>query len=100
MVSYRAALGAGGALEPRLHRVLPIVEHLSADGEEHNLAEPVRRRPPPFQYLRREREFFIDNLLVRIHFIIVLIGRDSYIGDAEEDRKLEVHPIPGLGFRV
>ena len=23
---------------------------------------------------RRERDFFIDNLLVRIHFIIVMIG--------------------------
>jgi len=30
-------------------------------------------RVRPRDHLRREREFFIDNLLVRIHFIIVMV---------------------------
>jgi len=29
--------------------------------------------------LEREREFFIDNLLVRIHFIIVMIRRTGLV---------------------
>ena len=40
-----------------------------------NPATRVAAHQPPrvAAQLRREREFFIDNLLVRIHFIIVLI---------------------------
>jgi len=35
----------------------------------------IRKRTPLGPYRRpREREFFIDNLLVRIHFIIVMIS--------------------------
>ena len=32
------------------------------------------KTPPAFPGPPREREFFIDNLLVRIHFIIVMVG--------------------------
>jgi len=33
-----------------------------------------KKTPPPFDHHRAlEREFFIDNLLVRIHFIIEMI---------------------------
>ena len=33
----------------------------------------ARELPPPTLLQCREREFFIDNLLVRIHYIIVMI---------------------------
>ena len=34
------------------------------------------RRPCGGRVLHREREFFVDNLLVRIHFIILMILED------------------------
>jgi len=41
----------------------------------HGVDEPNERNPEPEtpREREREREFFIDNLLVRIHFIIVMI---------------------------
>jgi len=41
---------------------------------ESNLVEGAQKEPALNAGKVREREFFIDNLLVRIHFIIVMIG--------------------------
>ena len=38
-----------------------------------NHGKRARERIQHDRHLKREREFFIDNLLVRIHFIIVMI---------------------------
>ena len=42
---------------------------LGPEEVEHQLVDELHRR-----FLRTEREFFIGNLLVRIHFIIIMIG--------------------------
>jgi hypothetical protein len=46
-----------------------LISRLESDKEE----SEVWTRPPTGEALPRERDFFIDNLLVRIHFIIVMI---------------------------
>jgi len=42
-------------------------------GDDRVLAGHAQRGAPPLHQRRPEREFFIDNLLVRIHFVIVMI---------------------------
>ena len=53
-------LSFDGQIDGQIDSQIPVVE----EGE----ARAQLRTPTP-----REREFFIDNLLVRVHFIIVMI---------------------------
>jgi len=49
-------------------------EEVEAEGAADARADPVGRAPPDRHVLAcRQREVFIDNLLVQIHFIIVVI---------------------------
>jgi len=75
MSSVSAAEGEDGALEGRV-------------GEQPLALEPLEPLAPA-PHVPRQREFFIDNLLVRIHFIIVMM---RWTGIAPWEFEF---PIPG-----
>ena len=76
----------------------PDFDDLSVEGVrlETRAQEIHRRELEFFASLLRETEFFIDNLLVRIHFIIVMVRWTGLAPRAQEIHRRELHFFSSL----
>ena len=81
-----------GGLVFKAHRLL-CLSTLGSRVIKKKKKKSIPRSPPPSRGSCEEREFFIDNLLVRIHFIIVMI---RWAGLAPWE--CEVHPVLPSSF--